>query len=398
LNISIELLKQYPWLPALKTFYADKALKHPIEFINDVLSKSFSGEIERRVIKIFSAAYDRLEEIQNYQADELNIYIYLIIKILLYTIDNKIITNRVANLYSKQMYNELLNERDDANIYDICTDLSLDFIYDHSSFQYGVNYVKDQIEILKTNYKIHYIEYLKLAANLHDDYRKLVHNSLAEGYVFIDRKDLLRLLQEYVRKKLTLEADRTKEDVQKFREDLLKNIGFKAIYDELMENWELKKEEFEYSFEFKFDDKVNITETFPPCIKEILRRIEEGQNIIHLERLFLVFFLHAIEYPRENILELFSRLPDFDSKIAEYQIDFAKKKEYTPHSCKTLKSLNLCMAQKYRDNICLNGYYSKKLETQRALTHPLFYVKIKQYRKVNIKKKETENKAKEKNE
>jgi DNA primase large subunit len=97
--------------------------------------------------------------------------------------------------------------------------------------------------------------------------------------------------------------------------------------------------------------------------------------------------LHALDYPREKILELFSRLPDFDSKIAEYQIDFAKKKEYTPHSCQTLKSLNLCMAQKYKDEICIEGYFSKKLDSNRPLTHPLFYFQIKQYRK-SVKPKE----------
>jgi len=387
LNISIELLRRYPWLPSLKNFYADFGSKDPIEFINDVFSKSSNEEIESRLLRIFSAAFDRLEEIQDHKTDELNISIYLIIKILLYVINNKLITNRVANLYSKQTYNDLLNERDDANVYDICEDLGFNFKYHDVPFQYGVVYNKDQIEILQTNFKIHFIDYLRLAANLHDDYRKLVHNALAEGYIFIDKKDLIRLIQEYVRKKLSTEDNRTDLDIQKLSNRIFKNAEFKELYDRIMGIWELKKEEFEYSFEFKFDDKIDISESFPPCVKEILRRIEEGQNIIHIERLFLVFFLHALDYPRENILELFSRLPDFDSKVAEYQIDFAKKKEYTPHSCQTLKSLNLCMAQKYKDEICLEGYFSKKLDSKRPLTHPLFYFQLKQYRK-SVKSKE----------
>ncbi len=397
MNISIELLRRYPWLPSLKNFYADFASKDPIEFIDDVFSKSSNEEIGRRLLKIFSTAFDRLEEIQDFKTDELNIYIYLIIKILLYVIDNKIITNRVANLYSKQAYNDLLNERDDANIYDICEDLALNFKYSDPPYQYGLIYNKDQIEILQTNFKIHFIDYLRLAANLHDDYRKLVHNALAEGYVFIDKKDLMRLIQEYVRKKLSIEDNRSDLDIQNFRNLIFKNSEFKALYDRILETWEVKKEEFEYSFEFKYDDKIDISESFPPCIKEILRRIEEGQNIIHIERLFLVFFLHALDYPRENILELFSRLPDFDSKIAEYQIDFAKKKEYTPHSCQTLKSLNLCMAQKYKDEICLEGYYSKKLDTKRVLSHPLFYFQFKQFKK-SFKPKENMSIERNKNE
>ncbi|MFW9951974.1 MAG: hypothetical protein ACFFKA_17790, partial [Candidatus Thorarchaeota archaeon] len=295
----------------------------------------------------------------------------------------------IANLYSKQTYNELQEERGDASIYDICDDLDFKFKYSSTPFHYGFIYNKDQIETLKTNFKIHFVDYLRLAANLHDEYRKLIHNPLSEGYIFIDKKDLTRLLQEYVRKKLNMQDIHPEQEVQKFRNHLFSIARFKALYEKILEIWEVKKEEFEYTFEYKFDSKIDISGSFPPCIKEILRKIEEGQNIIHIERLFLVFFLHALDYPREKIIELFSRLPDFDSKIAEYQIDFAKKKDYTPHSCQTLKSLNLCMAQKYKDEICLEGYFSKKIESKRPLTHPLFYVQLKQYRKSIIRKENT---------
>lgn len=388
MNISIELLRRYPWLPSLETYYSDIANKDPIEFINDVFSKPFINDIERRIIGIFSYAFDRLEQIQDYRDDEYNIYIYVIIKILLYVLDNKIITNRIANLYSKQTYDELLQERGDENIFDICSDLTLNFEYSTTPYQYGVNYTKDQIEVLKSHFKIHFIDYLGLAANLRDDYRKLVHNPLQSGYVFIDKKDLARLLQEYVRKKLIVADNEPGKNSERYKNKLLENTRFKALHDKIHLIWEEKKEEFEYSFDYKFDERIDISESFPPCAKEILRKIEEGQNIIHIERLFLVFFLHALNFPRENIIELFKRLPDFDSKIAEYQIDFAKKKEYSPHSCQTLKSLTLCMAQKYKDEICLEGYFSKKLDAKRPLSHPLFYVQLKQYRKSNQQKEQ----------
>ena len=89
--------------------------------------------------------------------------------------------------------------------------------------------------------------------------------------------------------------------------------------------------------------------------------------------MFITFFLNALEYPIEYIIDIFSTLPDFNKEITKYQVDFAKKKAYTPHSCETLKTLNLCMAEKYKDNLCLEGYYSKKFDAEKKIKHPLFY-------------------------
>jgi len=37
------------------------------------------------------------------------------------------------------------------------------------------------------------------------------------------------------------------------------------------------------------------------------------------------------------------------------------------------------MAKNYKDKLCLEGYLSKKLNEQKFITHPLFYVKFNQY-------------------
>ena len=157
----------------------------------------------------------------------------------------------------------------------------------------------------------------------------------------------------------------------------------------------MKKEEFEYSFEIKYKKGEKVEESFPPCVVDILMKVDEGQNITHIERLFLVFFLHSLEIPIEEIVNLFAKLPDFDRKKTEYQVEFAKKKGYSPHSCSTLKSYSLCMAMKYKDKLCLEGYYSRKLDSQKNIQHPLFYVQFKQYRKY---KPTEEVKTKNKNE
>ena len=63
----------------------------------------------------------------------------------MFVLDNKIITNKIANLFSKINYNDLIKEND-YNIYSICEDLKLDILYS-DPIEYGVNILKDQKEM-----------------------------------------------------------------------------------------------------------------------------------------------------------------------------------------------------------------------------------------------------------
>ena len=80
------------------------------------------------------------------------------------------------------------------------------------------------------------------------------------------------------------------------------------------------------------------------------------------------------------MVDVFSTLPDFNREKTKYQVEYAKKKKYTPYQCSTLQSINLCMKVKYKDELCQEGYGSKDLAERKKIKHPLFYVQIKQYR------------------
>ena len=395
MSIPYELIKHYPWLPSKNIHYSEIASKDPVDFIKEKIAEYSDGELVDRILGIFKTAFENIEEIKTYKADELNVYLYTILKILLYINNSIPIANRVANLYSKHTYNKLIRENNDFNLFSICKDLELDIEYHEEAVPFGLIIEKDRKQVLQTQFSIHYIDYLKLASNLRDDYRKLVHNVLIEGYVLIEKKDLIRLLQEVVRKKLIIEQEKDLSSLEDFKNKILEIKEIRELNERILGEWELKKEEFEYSFEIKYKRGEKVEESFPPCVADILMRVEEGQNITHIERLFLVFFLHSLEVPTDEIVNLFAKLPDFDRKKTEYQVEFAKKKGYSPHSCSTLKSYSLCMAMKYKDELCLEGYFSKKLDSQKKIQHPLFYVQIKQYRKHRPKE---EVKTKNKNE
>jgi DNA primase large subunit len=372
-----DLVKRYPWLPSLKECYPEKASKGPIGFINEIFSTDTNEKIKERIQEFFKGAFNKIEDFSFYMDDETNIDFYLVIKIFLSIFNNKQIANRIAELYSKITYKSLNKEiNNEFNLYYIYKDLNLDLVYSEEPVIYKKFKVKDQDLNLKTKFRIHFIDYLKLSSNLRDKYRKLVNNSLYNGYVFIQPDDLNRLIQEYVRIKFLSPIN-----IEDLREQLFKNQVFKQLYDSISELWDEKKEEFEYSFE-KF---------LPPCIQEILAKIKEGKNLVHTERLGIVWFLNALKYPEDEIINLFSSLPDFDRDKTGYQVRYAIKKGYTPYSCKSLKTYSLCMAKKYNDVLCLNGYFSKKYDVQKKISHPLFYVQFKQFVSAVKKKYEESN-------
>jgi len=373
-----DLVKRYPWLPSLEKLYSDIALKDPIDFINDLFT-SENYFLYDRILEFFKGAFEKIEQFSYYKDDEINIYLYLLLKILLFILDNNQISNRIAELYSKITYSEL-NKENESNLYYIYHDLNLDVVYEQEPFIYKKRILKDQIELMQTNFKIYFIDYLKLSSHLRDDYRKLVNNALSNGYVYIKPMQLNRLIQEYVRNKILDKTQADSKSLNNFKEKLFENQKIKDLYDEISADWEKKKQLFDYSIEIEFKDGKDLSEIFPPCVKEILSKAQEGQNLIHTERLYILWFLNALNYPEEKIINVFSTLPDFDEEKTRYQVRYAMKKGYKPYSCQSLKSMNLCMAKKSNDELCLSGYGAKDPNERKILAHPLAYTQIKQYR------------------
>jgi len=279
-----------------------------------------------------------------------------------------------------------MNKENEYNLYYIYKDLNLDVLFDQNPTTFKKTIIKDQQEIVKTKFKIHFVDYLNLTAKMLDESRKLVNNALSNGYIYLQTKSLNRLIQEYVRLKFSNLNEKNNDELKSFKEKLLEIQGFSEIYEKINEIWETRKEEFEYKFEVDITKDKGIAKNLPPCIQEILSKLKEGQNLVHTERLYIVWFLNALKYPEEEIINIFTALPDFDRDRTGYQVRFAIKKGYTPYSCKTLKTYSLCSAKKFKDKLCLEGYFSRKLDVQKQISHPLFYVQYKQF--VSMKKKE----------
>ncbi|MFX1456707.1 MAG: hypothetical protein ACFFDB_15145 [Promethearchaeota archaeon] len=378
MSITNELVNHYPWLPSLKRYYSEISEKPPTDFVSEVFTRDIGHEIKERLLKLFEAAFNNKEDIPDYVSDKLNVYVYLLLKIFIYVFNDRIFANRLANLYSKITYNELENENDDSILYYICEDIGLKFNYYDPPISYGKKIVKYQQEKLETNFTIHYIDYLRLTSNLRDEWRRLANNCLLDGYVFIQNKRLIRLIQEYVRNKLIINEIEEKETIIQFLSKVKEIQDFSEIYEKIKKDWDTRKEEFDDKIKINIENTKDFLELFPPCINVIRKKAEEGQNLNHNERLFIVWFLLALDFPVERVVDVFSTLPDFDRDKTLYQVNFAKRKKYVPYKCLTLKSLNLCMAHK--DKLCSEGYGPDDLVEKWKIAHPLAYVRIKNKR------------------
>jgi len=383
LEISPELVIRYPWLPSLSLYKSDLASIDSVDFIKNILSAESNELLRKRIYEFFKAAFDNLDHFSNHKIDDLNIYLYISIQILVYLLNNKRITNRVANLYSIITFKDFqtdIERKNYSNLFEICRDLKYDLKYDENPTVFRVKTIKGQKEKQSTNISIHFTDFLKLASKLRDDSRRLINNPLKSGYVFITPHTLTRLLQEYVRNKFLSNRDESIKALEKFKQNAFKFEKFKELYENICTLWDLKKEEYEFPVDVVFKEGSDNSNIFPPCMRKILSKAQESQNLPHTERLVILFFLHAIEYPIDKIIQIFSSLPDFNKEKTRYQVEFAKKKGYIPHSCLTLKSLDLCMAKQENDELCLKGYYSIKRGEERNILHPLSYMRIKRYR------------------
>jgi DNA primase large subunit len=83
---------------------------------------------------------------------------------------------------------------------------------------------------------------------------------------------------------------------------------------------------------------------YPPCIKEMLKRLGSSINLSHAERFALGTFLKDIGVQRDELIDMWRVSPDWDEEKASYQVDDLIKKDYKPPDCSTMKTNGLCYA------------------------------------------------------
>ncbi|MDD3976255.1 MAG: hypothetical protein PHN22_03790 [Candidatus ainarchaeum sp.] len=235
--------------------------------------------------------------------------LYPICRILLKVVDYNPLYQQFANHFQKQLIyflNKPLNNKEfDSILEDICPNLKYDS--------------------LKDKYFISIVSYLFL--ELGEDY-KLQYMNLENGFIFLKKEELIDFFGIIIKKNILKNIDSKIDSFPKLFIDYGNSIKDKVLN--------------ENTFNVQIINKPEIS-SFPPCFLKMYNNLISGNKLTHIENFTLAVFLSNIGYTFDEILELYKNLPNFDKKIAGYQIQKLIEKKYSVPNCDTLKSNGLCI-------------------------------------------------------
>jgi DNA primase large subunit len=320
---------RYPFLPEAREFVSQH-----IDLSLDSLEKTGSEAVLKRAVErvkdalIFKEVRVTPQHESNYVREILSFPIAII---LVSTIANEYIRRIYSLGESRGAYKRMLKESDETLLL--------------VGEKLGVRGAMGSNNLIR----IRIPTYLNLAYVFHEHRWKLVNRIVDRGYVWVNRTEYARLLQieinNYVYEK-TLETLPVTAVPQSFKE----------IVKTIVETWS-KLEAARPGYAAPEEKGEN-----PPCVNRVLKRMGAGENTSHFERLLVATFMIAKGRDIEEIIELFSKQPDYKYSITKYQVEHLAGlrgggKKYSVPSCRTILANGLC----YPDENC------------RGVKHPLSY-------------------------
>ena len=207
--------------------------------------------------------------------------------------------------------------------------------------EFGINITEAQIPL---------VDYVEIAASLHDERFRLVNRRVHKGFVEIKKEERYELLRERIRVIL--------------RRDLPYKIP-KSLCEQLLPLSEPIKKVYQEKMLQQFG---TIEESaFPPCMQALILALTAGTNLTHSGRFALTTFIHAIGMDVTGIAQLYARSPDYDPDKTMYQVEHITGRggagtEYNTPACAAMKTTGLCI---HKDALC------------EKIAHPLSYYKLK---------------------
>jgi len=201
-------------------------------------------------------------------------------------------------------------------------------------------------------YKMEVGDFLELASGMSDEEWKLVNRSVEDGWVRVERDDVLELSREAVRQRV---ADDLPLDVPDEVHELVSPAveGVREVIAEADITTEI--------------DRVEETE-FPPCMGTLLAEVRDGKHLEHHSRFAITSFLTNIGMETDEIIETYEVNPGFGEEMTRYQTDHIRGEtgptEYTCPSCSTMVTYGDC---RNKDELCETishplGYYRRRLD------------------------------------
>jgi DNA primase large subunit len=216
---------------------------------------------------------------------------------------------------------------------------------------FGWNITNDQLYDFRLGFNF----YLKNAAHMHGIEWKLINQVMDRGFILLNKKKVVRLLQEEIKSRVEKRLDIPE----------IKNLPaeFNLISHDLAKlAQEVMGQEIEEM------PKVVVQSAFPPCINALYADAAQAHHLSHIGRFTLTSFLVNIGMTPENVNEFFKNFSDYNERLARYQIEHIAGErgsgtKYTCPQCSVLQTHGVC---KNRDDLCRRVY------------HPLRYYLLKQ--------------------
>ena len=223
------------------------------------------------------------------------------------------------------------------------------------------------------NFSLHFIDYTKWTRRLSGDPRwKITNQLLIASRVFVDRDQLVRLVEEAISKRIEELVDRYSGSIPQSGQlphplDIVKNR-----VSEVLEKEAPPPKPFAEGARSVYRGPL-VLEAFPPCMARILEEARRGANLSHHQRFAIATFMISLGAGEDDVVDVFRNVPDFNEKKTRYQVQHlmgarGSGKKYLPYSCDKMRTLNLCVAdcgtrtpmQKYFQNLRDKRSYRKE--------------------------------------
>ncbi len=180
-----------------------------------------------------------------------------------------------------------------------------------------------EVRISGDNVVVEVPDYLEASTRIGGAKWRIINRKISKGFVQLPIDDFRRMLSELVRARVLTSVPEV-SSLPKPLEEMASQIS-------LM----LKEKVSRKSKRGKVKD-------FPPCIKQIMEKLRRGENLPHQARFALTTFLLKVGWSEDQIVDLFRNSPDFNEKIARYQVHHIASKGYSPPKCETMRGWGLC--------------------------------------------------------
>lgn len=334
--------------------YVERKWAHGITLM-DILGMLESTVMKRAEERVMDAINNEVISDPSPDIDvDVEILAYHVSLVIISAIRDKWLANSYAVKEAKRIYQHLIRE-DDQVVEAIGKHLGLRIEYNpDKAATIPYMYAKGQVLYLFLPYRIHFIDYVKYTRRLSGDPKwKLTNQFIKKGYVYLDRRRIARILEEVLVEKI-LETIKPLDEVPEPLKDIVNRIvkvleeKRSSIFKEVVEKATFISKTGPSIKEVAEELKGVIDlESFPPCIKNLYDRALRGDHLSHHERFALATFLLNIGMDVDSVVDVFRNLPDFNEKIARYQVEHlaglrGSRKRYLPYNCDTMKTIGIC--------------------------------------------------------